>query len=120
MLSGPGVMVTTISRRDCLKLVLAANAAWLGSVFVGPLIGISLPAPLANQAHPEAFTRLELDVLALVGRGRTTSEIALQLGTAKRVVRAQLRSLYRKFRTHRSADEWERMGLRPDFLARHF
>jgi len=53
-------MVGTISRRDCLKLVLAASAAWLGSAYARPFIAGS-PGPWVS-VHSVPIESLDLGV----------------------------------------------------------
>jgi len=53
-------MVGTISRRDCLKFVLAASAAWLGSASIRPFVAGS-PGPWVS-VHSVPIESLDLGI----------------------------------------------------------
>jgi len=165
------VVVGTISRRNCLKLLLAANAAWLGSAFAGPLISESTVSRVSSYTVPieglglgirftnvlryslkittvgklldvlggsdeelrgyrygfkhdsvvftegtvrdiraqlavfarsgpvpfETLTRFESAVLGSIADGHSLKEMSAQFCTSQQVVKAQLRSMCRKF-----------------------
>ena len=49
---GASVAVRSLTRRDCLKLVLAANAAWVGSFLFGPWAHRLLSMPQLGSGVP--------------------------------------------------------------------
>ncbi|TMC25485.1 MAG: hypothetical protein E6J32_13465 [Chloroflexi bacterium] len=121
-----GVAVGSLSRRDCLKLLLAANAAWLGSLALGtwtaawpsrqvlgkavPIEGLGLGIRFTNFLRGagittirslvpvpfETLTRQETDTLRLVAQGHSDKQIAKALGVTEQAVEMDLASLYRK------------------------
>ena len=110
-----GVAVGSLSRRDCLKLLLAANAAWLGSLALGtwtaawpsrqalgkavPIEGLGLGIRFTNFLRGAGITTIRSLVDALDGansesRALLASDIELarmlRFGPAQQEITARL------------------------------
>ena len=73
---------------DCIRAVHA------GETCISPL----LVAKLAAEVSGEALTKRELEVLALLARGRNNKNIALRLSISETTVKSHLRSVFSKLR----------------------
>lgn len=73
---------------DCIRAVHA------GETRISPL----LVAKLAAEVSGEALTKRELEVLALLARGRSNKNIALRLSISETTVKSHLRSVFNKLR----------------------
>ena len=57
-----------------------------------------LVAKLAAEVSGETLTHRELEVLALLARGRSNKDIALRLNISETTVKSHLRSVFNKLR----------------------
>jgi len=73
---------------DCIRAVYA------GEIRIPPF----LFAKLVAEVSGEALTNRELEVLALLARGRSNKDIALQLSISETTVKSHLRSIFNKLR----------------------
>jgi DNA-binding NarL/FixJ family response regulator len=75
----------------------AAHAAAAGKYHLGPhLLTLLLDWQRAQRRRAESTREAELQLLALLAGGRTTPEIATELGVAAKTVRNRLSLLYRR------------------------
>lgn len=82
-------MLKDAQREELLDCIRAVHA---GETRIAPL----LVAKLAAQVSGEALTRRELEVLALLARGRSNKNIALRLSISETTVKSHLRSVFNK------------------------
>lgn len=73
---------------DCIRAVYAGETR----------IPSFLVAKLAAEVSGEALTGRELEVLALLARGRSNKDIALRLSISETTVKSHLRSIFNKLR----------------------
>jgi len=83
--------------------VVAGGGAWLDPAVTARVLAIYRSAPAAAAAgarDPEldALTARELEVLALIGRGRTNGEIAAELFVSEGTVKTHVNHLFTKLR----------------------
>ncbi|KPL85376.1 response regulator transcription factor [Herpetosiphon geysericola] len=77
------------------ELVSAIQAVARGMTHLAPDIAAKLVAGVSNP-QPESLTPRELEVLHLLGRGRSNSEIALELDIALRTVKVHVQNILGK------------------------
>ena len=83
--------------------VVAGGGAWLDPAVTARVLAIyrsAPPAPAAGARDQEldALTARELEVLALIGRGRTNGEIAAELFVSEGTVKTHVNHLFTKLR----------------------
>ncbi len=84
--------------------VVAEGGAWLDPAVTARVLAIYRTAapPAASQTDPgkdlDALTSRELEVLALIGRGKTNSEIAAELFVSEGTVKTHINHLFTKLR----------------------
>ena len=84
--------------------VVAEGGAWLDPAVTARVLAIYHTAapPAASQTDPgkdlDALTSRELEVLALIGRGKTNSEIAAELFVSEGTVKTHINHLFTKLR----------------------
>jgi NarL family two-component system response regulator LiaR len=79
------------------ELVRAIRAADAGETILHPAIAARLVEKVARRPDPRtALTDRELEVLALIARGRANKLIALELGVAERTVKAHVSNILGK------------------------
>ena len=84
--------------------VVAEGGAWLDPAVTARVLAIYRTAepPAASQADPgkdlDALTSRELEVLALIGRGKTNGEIAAELFVSEGTVKTHINHLFTKLR----------------------
>ena len=81
--------------------VVASGGAWLDPAVTGRVLAIYRAAPAAADGQdPEldALTARELEVLALIGRGRTNGEIAAELFVSEGTVKTHVNHVFTKLR----------------------
>jgi DNA-binding NarL/FixJ family response regulator len=81
--------------------VVAGGGAWLDPAVTARVLAIYRSAPAAAAARDpdlEALTARELEVLALIGRGRTNGEIAAELFVSEGTVKTHVNHLFTKLR----------------------
>ncbi|WP_426689783.1 response regulator [Rhodanobacter ginsengiterrae] len=84
-------MLKDAQREELLDCIRAVHA---GETCIPPL----LVAKLAAEVSGEALTKRELEVLALLARGRSNKNIALRLSISETTVKSHLRSVFNKLR----------------------
>jgi two-component system NarL family response regulator len=84
-------MLKDAQREELLDCIRAVNA---GETRIPPL----LVAKLAAEISGEKLTHRELEVLALLARGRSNKNIALRLNISETTVKSHLRSVFGKLR----------------------
>jgi DNA-binding NarL/FixJ family response regulator len=94
----------------------AAHAAAAGEYHLGPhLLTLLLDWQRAQRRRPQSTRDAELRLLTLLASGRTTPEIATELGVAPKTVRNRLSLLYRRLGV-RSRAEAVRVAEARDLL----
>jgi len=84
--------------------VVAEGGAWLDPAVTARVLAIYRTAapPATSQADPgkdlDALTSRELEVLTLIGRGRTNGEIAAELFVSEGTVKTHINHLFTKLR----------------------
>jgi DNA-binding NarL/FixJ family response regulator len=84
--------------------VVAEGGAWLDPAVTARVLTIyrTVAPPAASQADPgkdlNALTNRELEVLALIGRGKTNGEIAAELFVSEGTVKTHINHLFTKLR----------------------
>jgi DNA-binding NarL/FixJ family response regulator len=83
--------------------VVAEGGAWLDPAVTARVLAIyRTAAPPASQADPgkdlDALTNRELEVLALIGQGKTNGEIAAELFVSEGTVKTHINHLFTKLR----------------------
>jgi len=81
--------------------VVAGGGAWLDPAVTARVLAIYRSAPAAAAARDpdlDALTARELEVLALIGRGRTNGEIAAELFVSEGTVKTHVNHLFTKLR----------------------
>jgi len=81
--------------------VVAGGGAWLDPAVTARVLAIYRSAPAATAARDpdlDALTGRELEVLALIGRGRTNGEIAAELFVSEGTVKTHVNHLFTKLR----------------------
>jgi DNA-binding NarL/FixJ family response regulator len=81
--------------------VVAGGGAWLDPAVTARVLAIYRSAPTAAAARDpdlDALTARELEVLALIGRGRTNGEIAAELFVSEGTVKTHVNHLFTKLR----------------------
>jgi DNA-binding NarL/FixJ family response regulator len=79
--------------------VVAQGGAWLDPAVTGRVLAVYRDAPPHAPVRPPALERLtdrELDVLALIGRGRSNAEIAADLGVGEGTVKTHINHIFTK------------------------
>lgn len=84
-------MLKDAQREELLDCIRAVHA---GETRIPPL----LVAKLAAEVSGETLTNRELEVLALLARGRSNKNIALRLSISETTVKSHLRSVFNKLR----------------------
>jgi two-component system NarL family response regulator len=84
-------MLKDAQREELLDCIRAVHA---GETRIPPF----LVAKLAAEVSGEALTHRELDVLAMLARGRSNKSIALRLSISETTVKSHLRSIFNKLR----------------------
>ena len=84
-------MLKDAQREELLDCIRAVHA---GEMRIPPL----LVAKLAAEVSGETLTHRELEVLALLARGRSNKDIALRLNISETTVKSHLRSVFNKLR----------------------
>lgn len=84
-------MLKDAQREELLDCIRAVHA---GETRIPP----SLVAKLVAEVSGEALTKRELEVLALLARGRSNKNIALRLSISETTVKSHLRSVFNKLR----------------------
>ncbi|MEO6798466.1 MAG: response regulator transcription factor [Rhodanobacter sp.] len=84
-------MLKDAQREELLDCIRAVHA---GETRIPPL----LVAKLVAEVSGEALTKRELEVLALLARGRSNKNIALRLSISETTVKSHLRSVFNKLR----------------------
>jgi DNA-binding NarL/FixJ family response regulator len=77
--------------------VVAGGGAWLDPAVTARVLAIYRSAPAATAARDpdlDALTARELEVLALIGRGRTNGEIAAELFVSEGTVKTHVNHLF--------------------------
>ena len=112
-----------VKRSDVSELLPAIEALRLGQPYIGAGIGHGAHVDQRPRGHaaatvPDAddvLTRRECQILALIARGATASEIAAELGISPFTVRKHRENLMRKLSLHNTAElvaHAVRVGLR--------
>ena len=81
--------------------VVAEGGAWLDPAVTARVLAIYRSAPPARPARDpdlDALTGRELEVLALIGRGKTNGEIAAELFVSEGTVKTHINHLFTKLR----------------------
>ena len=81
--------------------VVAEGGAWLDPAVTGRVLATyrSAPAgPVGRDPDLDALTGRELEVLALIGRGKTNGEIAAELFVSEGTVKTHINHLFTKLR----------------------
>jgi DNA-binding NarL/FixJ family response regulator len=83
------------------ELARAIRAAHAGEAVIDPTVAARLVRALSKRAAPaadrsSALTKRELEVLALIGHGRSNKRIALELGISEKTVKAHVGHLLAK------------------------
>jgi len=80
--------------------VVAAGGAWLDPAVTARVLAIYRSAPPAAGRAPDldTLTSRELEVLALIGRGKTNAEIAAELFVSEGTVKTHINHLFTKLR----------------------
>ena len=80
--------------------VVAAGGAWLDPAVTARVLAIYRSAPPAAGRAPDldTLTSRELEVLALIGRGKTNAEIAAELYVSEGTVKTHINHLFTKLR----------------------
>jgi len=79
--------------------VVAQGGAWLDPAVTGRVLDVYRDAPPRAPARPTALDRLtdrEREVLALIGRGRSNTEIATDLGVGEGTVKTHINHIFTK------------------------
>ncbi len=77
------------------ELMAAIRAVHAGQTQLAPEVAARLVAGV-SAGGPEALTTRELDVLRLMGQGRSNNEIALELGIAPRTTKVHVQNILGK------------------------
>jgi DNA-binding NarL/FixJ family response regulator len=99
-----GFVLKGVPAEDLQRAVraVAGGGAWLDPAVTGRVLAIyrSAPAAAAGGQDPDlgALTARELEVLALIGRGRTNGEIAAELFVSEGTVKTHVNHLFTKLR----------------------
>ena len=105
----PGVTVSEVCRRHSLSpsvlyrwRAVAQGGAWLDPAVTARVLAIYRAAPAAGQADRDkdldTLTSRELEVLVLIGRGKTNGEIAAELFDGEGTVKTHINHLFTKLR----------------------
>jgi two-component system, NarL family, response regulator LiaR len=83
------------------ELARAIRAAHAGEAVIDPTVAARLVRALSERTAPQAdrssaLTRRELEVLALIGQGRSNKRIAFELGISEKTVKAHVGHLLAK------------------------
>jgi DNA-binding NarL/FixJ family response regulator len=79
--------------------IVAEGGAWLDPTVTNRVLAVYREAPAAPARDDEALAELtarELDVLALIGRGRTNAEIARELVVSSGTVKTHIHHIFAK------------------------
>ena len=79
--------------------VVAQGGAWLDPAVTGRVLAVYRDAPPSAPARPTALERLtdrEREVLALIGRGRSNTEIAADLRVGEGTVKTHINHIFTK------------------------
>jgi DNA-binding NarL/FixJ family response regulator len=93
-----------VPAEDLQRAVRAvAEGAWLDPAVTARVLAIYRAAPLAaaqagRNKNLDALTSRELEVLALIGRGKTNGEIAAELFVSEGTVKTHINHLFTKLR----------------------
>ncbi len=84
-----------------LELARAIRAAHAGEAVIDPTVAARLVRALSERTAPQAdrssaLTKRELEVLALIGQGRSNKRIAFELGISEKTVKAHVGHLLAK------------------------
>lgn len=79
--------------------VVAAGGAWLDPAVTGRVLAVYRAAPTSQPSAPAALktvTSREMEVLSLIGQGRTNTEIARDLRVGEGTVKTHINRLFTK------------------------
>lgn len=121
---GAGVHGFVPKSTDPEQIVRAVEAILSGGVYVPPEIAdlsgatgaaagsTAVAAPTTTAPVPAAgrFTKRQLEVLNMLGQGRTTREIAQSLGLSEGTVKVHLAAIYRSLNARNRAEAVYRAG----------
>ncbi len=99
-----GFVLKGVPAEDLQRAVrtVAEGGAWLDPAVTARVLVIYRSAPAAATGGPDqeldALTARELEVLALIGRGRTNGEIAAELFVSEGTVKTHVNHLFTKLR----------------------
>jgi DNA-binding NarL/FixJ family response regulator len=100
-----GFVLKGVPAEDLQRAVraVAGGGAWLDPAVTARVLAIYRSAPAAPPAggrdqELDALTARELEVLALIGRGRTNGEIAAELFVSEGTVKTHVNHLFTKLR----------------------
>jgi DNA-binding NarL/FixJ family response regulator len=99
-----GFVLKGVPAEDLQRAVraVAGGGAWLDPAVTARVLAIyrSAPAAAAGGHDPDlgALTAREVEVLALIGRGRTNGEIAAELFVSEGTVKTHVNHLFTKLR----------------------
>ena len=99
-----GFLLKGVPAEDLQRAVraVAGGGAWLDPAVTARVLAIyrSAPAAAAGGQDPDldALTAREVEVLALIGRGRTNGEIAAELFVSEGTVKTHVNHLFTKLR----------------------
>jgi DNA-binding NarL/FixJ family response regulator len=99
-----GFVLKGVPAEDLQRAVraVAGGGAWLDPAVTARVLAIyrSAPAAAAGGQDPDlgALTAREIEVLALIGRGRTNGEIAAELFVSEGTVKTHVNHLFTKLR----------------------
>ncbi len=99
-----GFVLKGVPAEDLQRAVraVAAGGAWLDPAVTARVLAIYRSAPVAAAGGQDpglgALTAREVEVLALIGRGRTNGEIAAELFVSEGTVKTHVNHLFTKLR----------------------
>jgi DNA-binding NarL/FixJ family response regulator len=102
---------------DPRELVAGIRAAAAGESPLTPRVALTVVRELRTAGHGDRLSDREREVLALVGGGVSTKQIALRLGISQKTVKSHLSHIFRQIgvRDRLQAAMWARRhGLVPD------
>ncbi|MFL5862242.1 MAG: response regulator [Solirubrobacteraceae bacterium] len=99
---GAGATGVVLKEGPGHELIQSVRRAAEGRTYLNPALGarLAMPAP-PPTAYPDALSAREVEVLGLIARGHTNSEVASQLFLSVRTVESHRAHIQRK--THKSS-----------------